>query len=207
MPIWGHVELLCRAIAETGVKEAEKILEQARLQAENTVRNTAQQADRHYQEMLLSSKIQAVAEARQWVNTAELAAKRRVMTFHRQLIQELMDALTERLKRFRTQPNYERFLISAVQEAIGHLASPEVIIEVAERDVDIIRSRRDELSRNGTPGIHIRFTNAFDGGVRVFTADNKMMFDNSFTARCSRMENEIRQEIWRTIGGTLIRQD
>jgi vacuolar-type H+-ATPase subunit E/Vma4 len=201
------VELLCRAIAEAGLKEAEILLEQARLQAENTARDTAQQADRQYQEAMISSKSQAVAEARQMVDTAELAAKRRVMTFHRQLIQEMMDALTERLKRFRTQPAYERFLIIAAQEAIGHLASPEVIIEVAERDADIIRSHLNELSHNGTPGIHIRFTNAFDGGVRVFTADNKMMFDNSFTARCGRMENDIRQEIWRTIGGTPIRQD
>jgi vacuolar-type H+-ATPase subunit E/Vma4 len=207
MPLWGHVELLCRAITEAGVKEAEKLLEQASQQAENTVRDTAQQADRQYQEKRLSRKIQAVAEARQMVDTAELAAKRRVMIFHRQLIQEVMDALTERLKRFRTQPDYERFLISAAQEAIGYLASPEVIIEVAEHDVDIILSRLDELSHNGTPGIHIRSTNAFDGGIRVFTADNKMMFDNSITARCSRMENDIRQEIWRTIGESHIRQD
>lgn len=207
MPLWGHVELLCRAIAEAGRKEAERLLEQASQQAENTVRDTAQQADRRYQEKRLSSKTQAAAEARQMVDTAELAAKRRVMTFHRQLIQEVMEALMERLKRFRTQPDYERFLILATREAMGHLASPEVIVETAERDTDIIRNRQDELSRNGTPRIHIRSTNAFDGGVRVFTADNTMMVDNSLTARCSRMENDIRREIWRTIGGTRIGQD
>jgi vacuolar-type H+-ATPase subunit E/Vma4 len=204
MPIWGHVELLCRAITESGRNQAEKLLEQARLQAENTIRDAAQQADRQYQEARLSSKSQAIAEAGQLVDTAELAARRRVMTFHRRMLQDVMDALTERLKLFRTQPGYEQFLISVAQEAIDRLSSPEVIIELAERDAEIIRSRLDDLSRNGSIVLHIRCTNTFDGGVRVFTADNKMMFDNSLDARRSRMETDIRQEIWRTIGGTHI---
>jgi vacuolar-type H+-ATPase subunit E/Vma4 len=207
MPIWGQVELLCRSITEEGRKQSEKLLEQARLEADNTIREAAQQADRQYQETLLSSKSRAVAEAGHLVDTAELAARRRVMTFHSQMLQEVMDALTERLKQFRKQPAYERFLISAAREAIEHLSSREVIIEAARPDAEVIQGRLEELAHACSATIKIRQANAFDGGVRVFTADQKVMFDNSLDARLNRVKDEIRQEIWRTIVGTQIRQD
>ncbi|MDZ7582940.1 MAG: hypothetical protein U5R30_20750 [Deltaproteobacteria bacterium] len=35
-----------------------------------------------------------------------------------------------------------------------------------------------------------------EGGVRVATRDNRLLFDNSFAARLKRGEHEIRQEIW-----------
>jgi vacuolar-type H+-ATPase subunit E/Vma4 len=202
MPIWGQTELLCRSITEEGRNQSEKLLEQARFQADNMIRDAAQQSERQYQETRLSGKSQAVAEAGQIVDTAELAARRRVMTFRSRLLQDVMDALTQRLKQFRTQPDYEHFLISATREAIAQLSSPDVMIEVVERDAEIIRNRLGELSDVCSAVIKIRSTDAFDGGVRVFTADNKMMFDNSFDARRNRMENDIRQQIWRTMGGT-----
>jgi vacuolar-type H+-ATPase subunit E/Vma4 len=40
------------------------------------------------------------------------------------------------------------------------------------------------------------------GGVRVYTADRRLLFDNSFSARFKRMEEDIRQEIWRAVFGT-----
>ncbi|MDX9786935.1 MAG: V-type ATP synthase subunit E family protein [Desulfobacterales bacterium] len=207
MPIWGQVELLCRSITEEGRKQSEKLLEQARLQADNTLRDAALHADRQYQEARLSGKSRAVAEAASLVDTAELAARRRVMIFHRQMLQEVMDALTERLKQFRNQPAYESFLISAAREAIEHLPGREVIIEAAEPDAEVIRRRLDELAHACSAAITIRDSNAVNGGVRVFTADQKVMFDNSLDARLNRVKDEIRQEIWRTIVGTQIRQD
>lgn len=201
MPIWGQEELLCRSITEEGRKQSEKLLEQARLQADGAIRDAAQQADRQYQETLLSGKSRAAAEAGRLVNTAELAARRRVMTFHGQMLQEVMDALTEHLKQFRNQPAYERFLISASREAIRHLPRGEVIIEAAKPDAEVIQSRLEELAHECSAAIKVRHSNAFDGGVRVFTADQTVMFDNSLDARLNRMKDELRQEIWRTIVG------
>jgi len=207
MPIWGQAELLCRSIAEEGRKQSEKLLEQARLHADGAIRDAAQQADRQYQETRLSGKSQAVAEAGHLVDTAELAARRRVMTFHSQMLQEVMDALTERLQQFRNQPAYERFLIAAAREAMEHLPRREVIIEAAESDAEIIQGRLEELAHEYSAAIEIRRSNSFDGGVRVYAADQKMMFDNSFDARLNRVKDEIQHEIWRTIVGTQIRQD
>lgn len=37
---------------------------------------------------------------------------------------------------------------------------------------------------------------------QAVTSDHRMMFDNSLNARRNRLENDIRQEIWRRLGGT-----
>lgn len=206
MPIWGQVELLCRSISEAGRMEAEALLEQARLQADKIIRDAGHQAGRQFEDARLSGKSQAVAEARQIVDTAELEAKRRVMSFHQEMLQEVLDALKDRLKRFRTEPDYEDFLISAAREAIETLSAREVIIELTEPDAQRIRSRLDTLAREGVT-IEVRHPDSLDGGIRVFSGDQKRMVDNSFTARLNRMEENIRQEIWRTVIGTRIRQD
>lgn len=206
MPIWGQIELLCRSITEEGRLQADTIKEQARLQAENTIRTVEQQTDRQYQETLLASKSQAAAEAARLIDTAELDARRRVMAFHHQMLQEIMDALKQRLKAFRSQDAYEDFLISAAAEAIRQLPGRDVVIEAAEADAEVIRNRAQELAHACSATIRVRHSSAFDGGVQVFTADKKMKFDNSLDARLNRIQDEIRQEIWRTIVGTQIGQ-
>jgi vacuolar-type H+-ATPase subunit E/Vma4 len=207
MPIWGQEALLCRSIAEEARKQSEKLLEQARLQADDTIRDAAQLADQQYQETRLSGKSHAVAEAGRLVDTAEVSARRRVMAFHCQMLQEVMDALKERLKQFRNRPAYQRFLISAAREALEHLSSRDVIIEAAQSDAEIIQNRLEELAHEFSAVIKMRRSDAFDGGVRVYTSDQKTMFDNSLDARLNRVKDEIQQEIWRTIVESQIRQD
>jgi vacuolar-type H+-ATPase subunit E/Vma4 len=70
----------------------------------------------------------------------------------------------------------------------------------------MIRSRLDALAHEGVT-IALRPLDTLDGGVRVFSGDQKRMVDNSFTARVIRMEADIRQEIWRTVIGTPISKD
>jgi vacuolar-type H+-ATPase subunit E/Vma4 len=99
--------------------KSEALLEQARLQADTIIRDARQQADRQFEDARLSGKSQAVAEARQIVDTAELEAKRRVMSFRQKMLQEVLEALKDRLKRFRTEPDYEDFLISSISGPSG----------------------------------------------------------------------------------------
>ena len=202
MPIWGQAELLCRSITEAARSQSEKLLDSARIQAENMIRDAAQQAERQYQEAWISAKSRVTAEAGHLVDTAELSARRSVMTFRTQLVQEIMEALTERLNQFRNRPDYEGFLIAAIQEAMDHLSGRDVDIEVNTADADIVHRHQETLEQTYSTVIHIRHSDAFSGGVRVFTSDHKMMFDNSLTARRIRMEDDMRQEIWRMLSGT-----
>ncbi|GEM_PF-955477 len=207
MPLWGQVALLCRSIAEHGRKQTEALLTQARLEADKIIQDARRQADHQYEEARLTGKSQAVAEAGQRVDTAELEARRRVMTFRRQILQEMTDALKDRLNRFRSEPAYGDFLISSAEEGINHLSGQHFILELAKPDAEAIGKRLEEMAHANAVTIDLRHDDTLDGGLRIITGDGKMMFDNRFSARLDRMEDDIRQEIWRSIGGTQTRPE
>jgi len=208
MPLWGQVALLCRSIAEHGRKQTEALLTQARLEADKIIQDARRQADHQYEEARLTGKSQAVAEAGQRVDTAELEARRRVMTFRRQILQEMTDALKDRLNRFRSEPAYGDFLISSAEEGINHLSGQHFILELDQTGMP--KPSENGLKKSAHANavtIDLRHDDTLDGGLRIITGDGKMMFDNRFSARLDRMEDDIRQEIWRSIGGTQTRPE
>jgi vacuolar-type H+-ATPase subunit E/Vma4 len=207
MPIWGQVELLCRAIAEEGRREEERLLAQARSEAQRVVTEARDQAEKQYEEEILAGRSKAHAEARRMVDTAELQARRRVMAFRQQLVGELLDALAERLQHFRSEPAYGGFLVSALREAIERLPGKEFVVELNEQDAEAVQNRFEETARELCVTIEVRRSSAFDGGVRVYTADRRLLFDNSLAARLKRSEDALRQEIWRTFFGTESQRD
>ncbi len=103
------MELLCRAVVEEGQKEAEQILSQARADAAGVIAAARDQADKAYQEELLARKSEAYAEAKRIVDSAELEAKKRIMAFREQVIQEVLGALEQRLQTYRKEPRYAEF--------------------------------------------------------------------------------------------------
>jgi vacuolar-type H+-ATPase subunit E/Vma4 len=202
MPSWGQVELLCRAMAEESRKEGQRLLAQAQSEAARTIAEARDQAERHYQEEIHSGRSKAHAEARRMVDTAELEARRRIMGFRQQVVGEVLDALEERLQRFRSEPAYGGFLVSAVREAIEHLPGKEFVVELSKEDAEVVKRKLEETAGELFVTIEVRHLASFEGGVRVYTADQRLLLDNSLAARLKRSEDALRQEIWReTFGG------
>lgn len=202
MPIWGQLELLCRAISEEGQKEAEKILSLARADAERVIVDAKERAERDFQEKILSERAKAHAEAKRLVDSAELEARRRLMSFHEEVIREVLDSLDERFRRFRSQPDYVDFLLYTWKEGIEHLPGKEFLVELNLEDQKLIEEKMGELARERSIKMEIMPSSSFEGGIRIYTADRRLLYDNSLSARLKRIENDIRQHIWREIFGT-----
>ena len=96
--------------------------------------------EKQYEEEAQLQRGQAQAEARRVVDSAELEAKRRIMIFREQFNREVFDALRERLIRFRSEPAYGDFLISAFREAVDHLGGREFAAEMNEEDIKKYRA-------------------------------------------------------------------
>lgn len=202
MPIWGEVELLCRAISEEGRREADRILSEAKSEAEKIIAEAQNQAENRYEEEILSRRSKAHSEARRMIDSAELGVRRRLMAFREEIVREIFETLQERLKHFRDEPSYADFLMLALREAIGHLPGKEFIAELDREDERLIKDRIEGLVRELSVTIETRQLPALDGGVRVFTGDQRLLYDNSLSARLRRNEDAIRQEIWGEIFGT-----
>mgnify|MGYP001007032559 CR=1 FL=1 len=202
MPIWGELELLCRAIAEEGRKGADEILARAREEARRTVAE-AKERVRHDFERDLHSKLGlAHAEAKRIVDSAELESRKRLLSFREQVMREVLNALGERLNQFREEPDYPDFLARALQEGIEQLPGSELVVELSADDLERFRERLLETLCDRQLNVEMRSSGLLDWGLRVYTADRRLLFDNSLSARLKRMEGVIRQEIWREILGS-----
>ena len=159
------------------------------------------QADKAYQEELLARKSEAYAEAKRMVDSAELEAKKRIMAFREQVIQEVLGALEQRLQAYRKESGYAEFLLAALKEGFEHLPGKEFVVELNGADLALLEGEIEKLAVEGSLQIEVKASLSCEGGVRVTTRDRRLLYDNSFTARLKRSENEIRQEIWRLIFG------
>ena len=202
MPVWGHVELLCRAVAEEGRQEAEQILTQARADAAGIISAARNRADNEFQEALLARKRDAYAEAKRIVDSAELEVKKRIMTFREETTGEILGALQQRLQAYRSEPGYAGFLLSLVKEGLDHLPGESFIVEMNAADVGVLEGELKKLAAERSFHIEVESLPSGEVGVRVITRDRRLLYDNSFAARLKRSEDQIRQEIWRVIFGT-----
>jgi V/A-type H+/Na+-transporting ATPase subunit E len=201
MAIWGQLELFCRAITEEGRREAEGILATARAEAERIIAEAKDRADRTYEREILLQRGTTHAEARRIVDSAELEARRQVMAFREEMILQVLRTLEDRLRKLRDEPSYGDTLLGFLREGIGHLSASELIVELNPGGLELLAERVAALAGELSVSLKVEASNAFEGGLRVFTADRRMLFDNSLSARLNRMENSIRQDIWRELFG------
>jgi len=202
MPIWGHLELLCRAIAAEGREEAEQLISRARAKADEVIAAARDAAEKNYQRALQTAKIQAYADAKRCVDSAELEARKRIMAFRETIIREVLEALDRRLQAYRKSPDYEPFLRDALAEALASLPGKNFIVELDHADEELLKSAIGKLKKQNTVQIEIKAAPDCNGGLRVTTRDRRLLYDNSFAARRQRTENDIRREIWSAIFGT-----
>lgn len=202
MPIWGQVELLCRAISEESRKEAESILSRARTEAERTLRQAMETAEQEAAEEISHRRSSAHAEAKHMVDSAELEARRRIMTFREEIVREVFEALGKRLDTFRMDPSYGDFLIAGVKEGMDHLSGNSFLAEMSTDDLELVRKRVERWAGEKGFSLELRASSFVGGGVRVYSSDGLRLYDNSLLARLKRREGGVRQEIWRRLFGT-----
>jgi V/A-type H+/Na+-transporting ATPase subunit E len=201
MPVWGHVELLCRAVIEEGSKEAAKLIAEAQAEAERKMAKARESVDRELDKEFSIKKRLAYAEAARMVDSAELEAKKRIMSFRQQVIQEILGDLKVRLAQIPEHPEYKRFLLSAVREGIQALPGKRLVVKLSNRDLELVQEETAQLAVELDVEIELERMESSECGPRIYTSDGRLMFDNTLSARLKRRDGAIRREIWRTMLG------
>jgi V/A-type H+/Na+-transporting ATPase subunit E len=201
MGVWGPMELFCRAITEEGRKEAEQILARARDEAGKMVAEAKERARKDFEGELHSKLRKAHAEAKRMVDSAELESRKRILSFREEVMREVLEALQDRLEKLRAEPSYADFLLNALREGIEHLPGKELIGELSPEDLETYSERLKEAAGGVSHKLELRSSDSLKWGLRVYSADQRLLYDNCLSARLKRMEIDIRQEIWRDILG------
>jgi vacuolar-type H+-ATPase subunit E/Vma4 len=206
MPIWGEIELFCRAVSQAGHTEAEQILATARAESEKIVAEVRNQAEREFQEKILAQRGLAAAEAKRLVDAAELEGRKRILKFREQVTQEILEVLEARLEVLTDWPAYPDFLASTIREGIASLPGKAFLVELAKVHLDLVKDQIRLLANELAIEIDLVASPSIRAGALIYTRDRRLLYDNTLLTRLNRRENEIRRKIWRTIFGTETRQ-
>jgi vacuolar-type H+-ATPase subunit E/Vma4 len=197
MPLYDRVDLLCQAILAQGREEAEKILQQAKSEAD---RLEAAEKGRE-QEVLARTKreVQAQAhhDARNLVDRASLESKRGVAEAKEALIARVFELGRARLLAFRDSPPYRAWLKDMLRQAMRELgggncrlvAHPE---DAARLTVDLL----EEVSREAGVALEVDTTGqAPAGGFMALSADGRLRYDVTFDGILERRRDSLRTEL------------
>jgi vacuolar-type H+-ATPase subunit E/Vma4 len=203
MPLYDQVELLCQAILKQGKQEADRIVSEARDQADRLVAAEEAKSREEVRRATEEKRTQALFAARNLVDRAALESKRRVAEAKEALLGEIFQLGLERLQAFRDSAEYpgwlRRMLIKARQELVGerlHLvAHPEEarwLTAAFLEEVGQETGARLELALDaGTP----------KGGFIAVRQDARMRLDLTFQGIISRRRELLRTEMARRLWG------
>jgi vacuolar-type H+-ATPase subunit E/Vma4 len=190
-----QVSLLCRAIQKKGQAETEKILVQAREQAQSIVRDAEVKIHDELEQHLAEKKQNAFQQARRLKDGATLKARQLLLQAKEELMQELFREASQRLESMRDEAGYPELLQAIVLQAIRELPGEEVWIQVRKDDQSLVSETfcRDLSSLSGRKVDLFYEPAAITGGCLVYSLDKKILVDFSFSALLRRAQPQLRE--------------
>lgn len=201
MPIWGEVELLCRAVLDEARRQADEIVSHAREEAETWISKSRSQAEKENREHERSRRKAASLEAKRIVDSAEFQARKKTVTFREQMMREILAGLRNRFEEMSERPDYAEFLMAAVREGVKTLSTHAVVVELRPRDLDALKSRLEAVGEELSVELELRSNAGVEAGVRIFTPDHGRLLDRTLNTLLERRTDEIQNAVWRTVLG------
>jgi len=164
-------------------REAKKIIEQGRKERDRMLELSRRQAESRVQREQASLEATFAAEMRR----IELGAAE-------ELIQGVFDRAVKALVD-RDDTKRRADIERLASEAIGHMDGSRFLVDVAERDRDLIdddvlKSVARRAGRAAT--FTVEANGHIEGGVRIMSSDRRQVYDNTYRARLARMAPELR---------------
>jgi len=201
VPIWGEVELLCRAIIDEARQHADEIVSHAREEAETWISKSRSQAEKECREHERSRRKAASLEAKRIVDSAEFQARKKTVTFREQMMRQILAALRNRFEEMGERPDYAEFLMAAVREGVTILSTHAVVVELRPRDLDALKGRLEAVGEELSVELELRSNAGVEGGVRILTPDHGRLLDRTLNTLLERRTDEIQSAVWRTVLG------
>ena len=130
-----------------------------------------------------------------------LEARNRILTFREQVVSEAFEALQARLQRFKREPGYADFLMRALAEGVERVSGKAFVVELGGDDLELLAANARKWAEDRGLALELRPQASLEGGLRVYTGDRHLLYDNSLSARLRRNEDDLRREIWRRVFG------
>lgn len=194
-----QVEALEQAILERASSLVEEYEARAQRARDNILKEAADRIRLREDREVLAAQAEADRVYRRRVQASELKLQKHLDRLRWELVEEVHEALRERLEALRRdRPAYRKVLAGLVRQAAGTLPDVDLIVAVADADRAWLEEDWIAFAEQAAPGRVCLLCSdpvAISGGVEVRDPDNRVRMDHSFEGRIRRMQARLDQII------------
>ena len=179
-----NAEEICSKIRDESSEEVQLILSKADKEKGRILAEASKGAESNAQ-AILSAAEKAMEQNRERIFSTVTMEKRRVRLEAESLfIDDVIAAVKREAENFRGSKDYVKFLREAILEGIKVVDS---------KKAQVFYSRLDEEAISQISDLSVKFKKSdfVDIGVMVQSEDNRLLFDNTFSAKLRRAHDEI----------------
>jgi V/A-type H+-transporting ATPase subunit E len=193
-------EKIIDMIHEKAEEEKKEILAEAENEQRIRLDVAQKKAEEKTKAIISKAQSELKAELDRYESSAKLKVKQKILQAKESLIQDVLEASREKLKKRVSSKKYEEDLVRLIVDGVSSLEGDEFEL-VYPRNVKTQVTAADakgaiekELGRKTKISIS-KDTLRSDGGVVVRTSDAERWVDNTIEARMERLEADIRYAI------------
>ena len=156
-----------------------------------------------YDDIVESSIKQAENLKRQIIGSSTLNARNKELVIIESAIDKIFNKARERLAQSNNEKNYEKLLVSMIEDTAAKLGS-DVVIQCNKTDLKLVKKISSEESTNKKVKITVS-NEVIDviGGIRATSVDGTMTLDNTLDSSIESLKPLIRKDIVQLLRGEI----
>ena len=197
-----NAEAICAKINQDADSEVSQLFERAKAQAQQIIDAAKKEAGVLKAALLRDLEKEIDKSKDRVLSTLNLEKKRLILEGKQKFVEEVLSAVKQKAALFRSDPGYADFLSRSIVEGMQVLDVAQGVIYFAAADEHILNDsfmkKVTDACRRATNrecSLTLNKSDFKDIGVIVNSQDGRMMYDNRFDARLSRMYEDIYMEL------------
>ena len=191
-------KILQEEIREQSEAEASVILEQAEIEAKRIVGEAESEAQKIRSDLIIKAKAQAEGIRKRILSSVHLEIKKKNLQAREEMLLKLFQIVQEKLEHFRKSPEYGSFLEAMIIEGVLALGNEDLHISAGDIERKLLSKQFlsrivQHFEKEGRKiNLMLSDEKIDQGGVIVTSMDGRVRFDNCFSARIRRNQDDMR---------------
>jgi vacuolar-type H+-ATPase subunit E/Vma4 len=191
--------VLVSAIQEQSNQEAQAILQRAKKDAQELLDASREEAERIRSERLADLEGQLNQERQKIISKVHLDIQEMTRKARERFVQDVFCLVKQKLSEERKAKAYSQVLVSLIMEGIPAMDSDEITLVAGDPERKLLSmkclreiQKKSEMQLKRKIILNLSNKKLNEGGVVLVSEKGRVSFDNRFSARMQRMENELR---------------
>ncbi|MBN2738132.1 MAG: hypothetical protein JXR70_14205 [Spirochaetales bacterium] len=199
-----NLDSMIKGIMDDAQKEADKLINEAKVQAQERSEAREIQIKRLLKEAEDKAAAQVKIIEQQSASSIKVESKRIYLKVRDEIIQSILKNVENELVRLQDNKDYRKILKDMIIEAAFGLNSPEAFVNASAKEREmlspaLLKEAADETSKMLGKAIKLELSKEaplLTQGVTLTAGDHRTAFNNTFSTRMLRYQSEIRKLIY-----------